>query len=69
MSDPKFKQGDTVKLKSGSPAMTVVKVMTKPDPTSATLSSFKGTYLCSWFVDTKLSDKVEFPEDALELNG
>jgi uncharacterized protein YodC (DUF2158 family) len=53
----KFKVGDLVKLKSGSPVMTVTTVM----------DTISGTFIrCSWFGGKKL-EHGQFPPDALEI--
>jgi uncharacterized protein YodC (DUF2158 family) len=54
-----FKVGDTVRLKSGSPLMTVVKV--QPDDTSET------NVACAWFSGDEESHQGEFPGAALEM--
>lgn len=66
MRDPKFIDGQKVILKSGGPQMTIARVNMKPDPLSPTLRSFKGTYMCVWFVGTEMK-REQFNEDALEL--
>ena len=53
----KFKSGQTVKLISGSPNMTVSRYM----------NNGSGPVICQWFVkDNELKDG-EFEEDSLEL--
>lgn len=59
--EKKFKVGDLVVLKSGSPKMTVTKVII-----SAKYEVFLGTYTCSWFVDTNLIFE-DFNQDSLDL--
>jgi uncharacterized protein YodC (DUF2158 family) len=54
-----FKVGDTVRLKSGSPLMTVTDV--RPDDTS------EPNVACVWFSDDEAPHKGEFPEAALEM--
>jgi uncharacterized protein YodC (DUF2158 family) len=54
-----FKVGDTVRLKSGSPLMTVVKV--QPDNTN------EPDVACTWFSDDEEPHKGEFPGAALEM--
>jgi uncharacterized protein YodC (DUF2158 family) len=54
-----FKIGDTVRLKSGSPLMTVIDV--RPDDTS------EPNVACAWFSDDEAPRKGEFPEAALEM--
>ena len=50
-----FKIGDVVKLKSGGPAMTVMKV---DDFGSRTIIK------CTWFAESK-NERADFPPDAL----
>lgn len=53
-----FAVGSIVKLRSGSPEMTVQAEMNFPN---------KGTYLrCQWFAGKKL-ESGDFPPDSLEL--
>jgi uncharacterized protein YodC (DUF2158 family) len=54
-----FKVGDTVRLKSGSPLMTVINVV--PDGPS------EPNVACTWFSDDEAPRKGEFPEAALEM--
>ena len=55
----KFKQGDTVKLRSGGPIMTVQDyVPVAPNDDSST------TVRCSWFVGNK-HESSNFEEDSL----
>jgi uncharacterized protein YodC (DUF2158 family) len=54
-----FKVGDTVRLKSGSPVMTVVKV--QPDDTS------ESNVACVWFSSDEEAHNGEFPGAALEM--
>jgi uncharacterized protein YodC (DUF2158 family) len=54
-----FKIGDTVRLKSGSPVMTVIKV--QPDDAS------ESNIACAWFSDDEQPHKGEFPGAALEI--
>lgn len=60
----KFKTGDIVKLKKGSPSMTVKGNATKP----ATIGNVQiaDKYECAWFDGVK-SQRAIFPEDAIEL--
>jgi uncharacterized protein YodC (DUF2158 family) len=53
-----FKVGDTVRLKSGSPLMTVIDV--RPDMSEPNVA-------CTWFSDDEAPHKGEFPEAALEM--
>jgi uncharacterized protein YodC (DUF2158 family) len=54
-----FKVGDTVRLKSGSPLMTIINV--RPNDTS------EPNVACAWFSDDEEPRKGEFPEAALEM--
>jgi uncharacterized protein YodC (DUF2158 family) len=54
-----FKVGDTVRLKSGSPLMTIIKL--QPDDAS------EPTVACAWFSDDEEPHKGEFPGAALEM--
>jgi uncharacterized protein YodC (DUF2158 family) len=54
-----FKVGDTVRLKSGSPVMTVIKV--QPDDTS------ESNVACAWFSGDEEAHNGEFPGAALEM--
>jgi uncharacterized protein YodC (DUF2158 family) len=54
-----FKVGDTVRLKSGSPVMTVIKV--QPDDTS------ESNIACAWFSGDEEAHNGEFPGAALEM--
>jgi uncharacterized protein YodC (DUF2158 family) len=54
-----FKVGDTVRLKSGSPLMTIIKV--QPDDAS------EPSVACAWFSDDEEPHKGEFPGAALEM--
>jgi uncharacterized protein YodC (DUF2158 family) len=56
-----FKVGDTVRLKSGSPLMTIIKV--QPDDTS------EPSVACTWFSDDEEPHKGEFPGAALEMEA
>lgn len=63
--EQKFKIGDVVLLKSGSPEMTIsnikkVKSMSGP-------SVFKGFYECKWFEGNNVC-KDDFHQDALEIS-
>lgn len=48
-----WKNGDTVRLKSGGPVMTIVD-----------FSTFQKGHVCEWFVGNELKREV-FPADAL----
>jgi uncharacterized protein YodC (DUF2158 family) len=54
-----FKVGDTVRLKSGSPLMTVIDVQ------SADAS--EPSVACAWFSGEEAAHKGEFPGAALEM--
>jgi uncharacterized protein YodC (DUF2158 family) len=54
-----FKVGDTVRLKSGSPLMTVINV--QPDDTT------EPNVACAWFSDDEEPHKGQFPLAALEI--
>jgi uncharacterized protein YodC (DUF2158 family) len=56
---PKFKPGDLVELKSGSPVMTIEKLDTDFPNT------FNGGYHCSWFAGAKNNHRC-FEEAALK---
>jgi uncharacterized protein YodC (DUF2158 family) len=53
-----YNLGDTVKLKSGGPDMSVKEVMTKMN------EQFNGNYRCQWFAGKKL-DMGIFPQESL----
>ena len=59
--EQKFKVGDIVKLKSGSPKITVTTIII-----SAKTKMPNGFVTCTWFVDTKLNSD-DFNQDTLEL--
>jgi uncharacterized protein YodC (DUF2158 family) len=56
-----LKVGDTVRLKSGSPLMTVIKV--QPEDMS------EPSVACTWFSDDEEPHKGEFPGAALEMEA
>lgn len=60
MPNAKFQIGDTVRLKSSSPLMTVDRIYLV-SPTN----SFEGYYRCVWFVGDTLKSS-DFHEDMLE---
>jgi uncharacterized protein YodC (DUF2158 family) len=61
----KFKIGDTVKLKSGSPVMTITN--TKVWKRVEKKLDWDETYAeCTWFDIDNKSHTKEFPKDALE---
>lgn len=59
MSDPKFKPGDLVRLKSGGPVMTIEKLNLD------FYKEWEGSYSCSWFAGAKDNHR-SFAEQALE---
>lgn len=73
----KFKLGDVVRLKSGSPAMTVVLVCSEDSESSAEQLGYEAYqqkfgkseayYGTNWFVDTK-KEEGAFPEEALQAD-
>jgi len=54
MAEPRFKVGDTVRLKSGGPVMTVVEVDDEEDEIH-----------CQWFADSE-NKRDCFPTDSLK---
>jgi uncharacterized protein YodC (DUF2158 family) len=60
----KFKIGDLVILKSGSPQMTIINDKLGEDPDSGYF--FDGTYRCAWFNDTNEYKEI-FPQTSLKL--
>lgn len=67
--EQKFKVGDIVKLKSGSPLMTISKLdlkMSIGGKNTGKFNDFYGMLDCQWFVDTDLKTAV-FNQDSLEL--
>jgi uncharacterized protein YodC (DUF2158 family) len=71
-----FNKGDIVRLKSGSPDMTITSVLTEDAETQQLRFNYivnqqlygnsPALYLCSWFVGTKVNSHL-YPEEALEL--
>ncbi|MDL3984572.1 YodC family protein [Shewanella xiamenensis] len=59
---PLFGLGDTVKLASGGPDMTINGLLTSVSPNKV----FIGTYKAQWFAGKKL-ESGNFPEESLEL--
>lgn len=51
MADEQFKPGDVVQLKSGGPQMTI-----------SFYQNDLGSYVCQWFVKTKLEEGIFSPE-------
>ena len=62
-----FKNGDTVRLKSGSPLMTVNKNINVYHLDGSV--EFKGEVECKWFDDKNVICTGKFKQDALELNN
>lgn len=62
--DQKFKIGDKVVLKTGSPQMTIINDKLGDDPELGYI--FDGTYRCAWFDDTREFKEI-FPQDTLEF--
>lgn len=66
--EQKFKVGDIVTLKSGSPKMTISNLDMKMRVTGATVGKydiFTGIVECQWFVDTDIKT-ASFHQDAIE---
>lgn len=71
-----FNKGEVVRLKSGSPDMTITAVLTEDAETPQLRYNYMvnqkmfgnspALYLCSWFVGTKENSHL-YPEEALEL--
>ena len=62
-----FKVGDIVKLKSGSPDMTIKTVLPKNESNELSMFSTKiliNSYVCQWFAGKKL-DSGTFPHQSL----
>jgi uncharacterized protein YodC (DUF2158 family) len=62
MMEQKFKIGDTVVLKDGSPRMTIINDKLGEDPEYGFV--FDGTYRCAWFNETSEFREI-YPQDAL----
>jgi uncharacterized protein YodC (DUF2158 family) len=60
----KFKIGDQVVLKTGSPLMTIINDRMGDDPERAYY--FDGTYRCAWFTETNEYREI-FTQEALKL--
>ncbi len=64
--EAKFKVGDTVRLKSGSPKMTISENKMSIS-VSGEVMTFTGYVRCTWFNDDKLMD-ASFDQDTLDLD-
>lgn len=62
-----FKLGDTVRLKSGGPLMTVDGFGSKPS-FNGVGGGFNGKIKCVWFDSSDKRETAEFHQDALELD-
>jgi uncharacterized protein YodC (DUF2158 family) len=62
--EQKFKIGDIVVLKSGSPPMTIIDDRLGDDPRHSYF--FDGTYRCAWFNETNEFREI-ISQDALRL--
>ena len=60
----KFKIGDIVVLKDGSPPMTIINDKLGDDPDSGYV--FDGTYRCAWFNETNEFREI-YPQHILTL--
>ena len=63
--EKKFKIGDVVVLKSGSPSMTITSDKTGIDYHKGKV--WYGNYECKWFDGDEMKE-ARFPQDALELD-
>jgi len=63
--EQKYKVGDVVVLKSGSPPMTIINDRLGEDLKHG--YCFDGNYRCAWFNDTNEFREI-IPQDALKLN-
>ncbi len=71
-----FNKGDVVRLKSGSPKMTITAVLTEDAETEQLRFNYvinqqmygnsPALYICSWFEGTKENSHL-YPEEALEV--
>ena len=59
-----IKMGDTVRLKSGGPLMTVGEIVTAEDAKKEPDSYTEGAATCSWFVEVAYADKRPLWSDA-----
>jgi len=62
--EQKFKIGDVVVLKTGSPRITIINDKLGDDPEHGYF--FDGTYRCAWFNEINEYREI-FPQDALKL--
>ena len=62
--EQKFKIGDVVVLKTGSPKITIINDKLGDDPERGYF--FDGTYRCAWFNEVKEYREI-FSQDALKL--
>jgi len=65
MEKSKFKIGDTVKLKSNSPLMTVSELI---NTTGMQGDYFSGIVICKWFDEKKEINNAKFHQDELKIN-
>lgn len=64
--EQKFKIGDVVRLKSGSPKMTIVNDKTMTDIKRGKV--YGGKYECAWF-DGANEIRGTFPQDGIEIDS
>jgi uncharacterized protein YodC (DUF2158 family) len=57
-----FKIGDTVKLKSGGPKMTITSDSAPPPPPGGTV---RKMWKCQWFTDKHEVKHADFPPESL----
>ena len=62
--EKKYKIGDHVIFKTGSPPMTIINVRLGDDP--GKVFYFDGTYRCAWFNETREYREI-YTQDALRL--
>ena len=63
--EQKYKIGDIVMLKSGSPQMTISNDKTGTDFSRGKV--WNGNYICTWFDGDEMKNG-RFPQDALKLD-